>query len=55
VWRLYQIQQKRTSKIDKKDVVVVWEGTKDAGRNETRDGLNHTQAFVRKNIHTMLY
>jgi len=33
-------------------VVVVWEGTKDAGRNETRDGLNHTQAFVMKNSQT---
>jgi hypothetical protein len=32
--------------------VVVWEDTKDAGRNETRDGLNHTQAFVTKNSHT---
>lgn len=32
--------------------MVVWEGIKDAGRNETRDGLNHTQAFVRKNSHT---
>ena len=55
MWRLYQIQQERTSKTDKKDVVVVWEGTKDAERNETMDGLHHTQDFVRKNIHTMLY
>lgn len=33
-------------------MVVVSEGTKDAGRNETRYGFNHTQAFVMKNSHT---
>jgi len=49
------MQQKRTSKTDKKDVVVVWEGTKDAMRNETRDGLNHTKAFLKTDSHTMLY
>jgi hypothetical protein len=38
-------------KLTKKDVVVLWGGTKDVGRNETRDGLKQTQAFVKKNSH----
>jgi hypothetical protein len=33
-------------------VVVVWDGTKDVGINETRNGLNLLQDFVRDSCHT---
>jgi hypothetical protein len=38
-------------KLTKKDVVVLWGGTKDVGRNETTDGLKQIEAFVKKNNH----
>ena len=36
--------------LKKKDVVVVWEGSKDVGKNETKKGINCTQRFVKTNI-----
>jgi hypothetical protein len=34
------------------DVVVVWGGTRDVGRNETTRGLNQLKDFFKKNNHT---
>jgi len=31
---------------------VLWGGANDVGRNETRYGLKHVQAFVKKSCHT---
>jgi hypothetical protein len=36
-----------TGKLAKKDVVVVWGGTRDVGRNETEKGLYHIKNFVK--------
>jgi len=37
---------KITRKLTKKDVVVVWRGTRDVGRNETETGLHQMKNFV---------
>jgi len=36
-------RNERYLRTDKKDVIVLWGGTKDVGRNETRDGLQQRQ------------
>ena len=36
----------------KQDVVVVWGGSKDVGRNESKQGINRIQKFVETNNHT---
>jgi len=41
------IQQQTTQ-----DVVVMWGGSNDAGRNETKQGINWIQNFVETNKHT---
>jgi len=41
-----------TKKLTKKDVVVVWGGTRDVGRNETKKGLNQMKSFVSKHNQT---
>jgi hypothetical protein len=43
------IVKEDTGKLLKKDVVVLWGGTKDVERNETSVGLKHIQAFVKNN------
>jgi hypothetical protein len=40
------------NKLTKNDVVLVLGGTKDVGRNDTRNGLNLLQDFVRYSCHT---
>ena len=35
-----------TRKLTKRDVVVVWGGTRDVGRNETKKGLHQMKNFV---------
>ena len=42
-----EIQQLSTQ-----DVVVMWGGSKDVGRNETKQGINWIQNFVETNKHT---
>jgi len=37
---------KNIGKLTKKDVVVVWGGTRDVGRNETEKGLHQIKNFV---------
>jgi hypothetical protein len=36
----------------KQDVVVVWGGSKDVGKNETKKGINCTQKFIKTNSST---
>jgi vancomycin permeability regulator SanA len=38
--------------IPKQDVVVVWGGSKDVGKNETKQGINWIKSFVETNNHT---
>jgi hypothetical protein len=38
-------------RLTKKDVVVLWGGTKYVGRNEATDGWSQLQDFVIENIH----
>jgi hypothetical protein len=38
--------------LTKNDVVVVWGGTRDVGRNETTSDLNQLKDFFKKNNHT---
>jgi hypothetical protein len=38
--------------LPKQDVVVVWGGTKDVGKNETKQGINWIERFVETNNHT---
>jgi hypothetical protein len=38
--------------LTKNDVVVVWGGTRDMGRNETTGGVNQLKDFFKKNNHT---
>jgi hypothetical protein len=42
----------RYKNVTKKGVVVMWGGTKDVGKNETRNGLSQLKDFVRGNNHT---
>jgi hypothetical protein len=44
---------KITGKLTKKDVVVVWGGTRDIGRNDTEKGIHQIKNFV-KNHKQML-
>jgi hypothetical protein len=39
---------KITGKLTKKDVVVVWGGTRDVGRNETEKGLPSDKKLCKK-------
>jgi len=43
---------KITEKLAKKDVVMVWGGTRDVGRNESRKGLQQISNFVKKHNQT---
>jgi hypothetical protein len=38
--------------LTKNDVIVIWGGTRDVGRNETTGGLNQLKDFFKKNNHT---
>ena len=38
--------------LSKRDVVVVWGGSKDVGKMETKQGTNRIQRFVETNKHT---
>jgi len=38
--------------LSKQDVVVVWGGSKDMGKNETKKSSNSIQKFVKTNNHT---
>ena len=38
--------------LSKQDVVVVWGGSKDVGKNESKKGINRIQRFVETNKHT---
>ena len=38
--------------LSKQDVVVVWGGLKDVGKNESKKGINRIQRFVETNKHT---
>jgi len=38
--------------LSKQDVLVVWEGSKDVGKNETKQGINWIKSFVTTNKHT---
>jgi hypothetical protein len=38
--------------LSKQDVVVVWGGSKDVGKNETKKGIKCIQRFVKTNNHT---
>jgi len=38
--------------LSKQDVVVVWGGSKDVGKNETKQGINWIQSFVEANKYT---
>ena len=37
--------------LSKQDVVVVWGGSKDVGKNETKKGINCIQRFIKMNSH----
>ena len=43
---------KTTGKLTKKDIVVVWGGTRDVGRNETVKGLHQLRNFVENHKQT---
>ena len=43
---------KTMGKLTKKDVVVVWGGTRDVGRNETEKGLHYIRNFVENHRQT---
>jgi hypothetical protein len=43
---------KDTEKLTNKGVVVVWGGTKDVGKNDTRKGLLQIKSFVEKHNQT---
>jgi len=45
---------KITRKLTKKDVVVVWGGTRDVGRNETKKGLHQVKTLFQITIKQML-
>jgi lysophospholipase L1-like esterase len=47
-----EMATKEISKLTKKDVVVVWGGTHDIGKNMTKKGLEHLVKFVKQNSHT---
>jgi hypothetical protein len=47
-----EMATKEISKLTNKDVVVVWGGTHDIAKNETKKGLEHLVKFVRQNSHT---
>jgi len=49
---LVNTANKITEKITKKDVVVVWGGTRDVGRNESRKGLQQISDSVKKHNQT---
>ena len=38
--------------LSKQDVVVVWGGSKDVGKNETKQGINWIKNFIETNKHT---
>jgi hypothetical protein len=40
------------SKLTKKDEVVIWGGSYDMAKNETKKGLKHMVKFVKENSHT---
>ena len=44
--------KKDIQQLSKQDVVVVWGGSKDVGKNETKQGINWIQSFVATNKHT---
>jgi predicted phosphodiesterase len=44
--------KKEIKRLTKKDVVVVWGGTSEVGKNETINGLNQIKEFLKKNNHT---
>jgi RNase H-fold protein (predicted Holliday junction resolvase) len=43
---------KSIEKLTKKDIVVVWGGTRDVGKNESERGLHQLKSFVEKNSQT---
>ena len=44
--------KKDIQQLSKQDVAVVWGGSKDVGKNETKQGINWIQSFVQTNKHT---
>jgi hypothetical protein len=40
--------------LSKQDVVVIWGGSKDVRKNETKQGINWIQSFVETNKHTSI-
>jgi len=44
--------EREIKQLSKHDVVVVWEGSKEVGRNESKQGNNMIQKIVETNKHT---
>ena len=44
--------EKYIQHLSKQDVVVVWRGSRDVGKNETKQGINRVKNFVETNKHT---